>query len=200
MWAGPRDDAVLQSFFDLSGLGDIERDRSLGLAYFQVADDQKERDAKDRYARRATRLMERARSDGLRDSRLDASLAWLRFEMGTGAVLPLAESALLDPALGTHERCTAMFLISATQASQGNSAAAAERLRQLTRLRRHAIDWLLLADCEANLGHEAAATEARESAVRINPRLRRVRLQLAEHYRRQGDEKRAAWHEKRAVP
>jgi len=73
-------------------------------------------------------------------------------------------------------------------------------LRQLIRLRRHSVDWLLLADCERALGNEGAFLEALQNAVRLNPRLWKVHRYLAQHYRQQGNQERAVWHEQRAVP
>ena len=67
-------------------------------------------------------------------------------------------------------------------------------------MRRHALDWLLLATCERALGDENAAEEALVAAVRINPRGWTVHRYLADHFRQQGDAERAAWHEQRAVP
>jgi hypothetical protein len=192
--------AVLRPFFDVSGLSAVDQKRSLGLAYFQAADEQKDAAAKSRYARKGLDLMESAMSAGLREGLLEASLAWLRFEMRLDGFAPLAQSALGYPDLPAQERCNALFLLGADQARQGRHAAAAETLRRLTRLRRHPVDWLLLADCESHLGHEAAARQAQETAVGINPRLWRVHQRLAEHHRRQGDDRRAAWHEQRATP
>jgi hypothetical protein len=192
--------AALQSFFDLSRLDVVDQRRSLGLAYFQAADEEKDAATKAVYARRALDLMERAESAGLREGLLDASLAWLRFEMGLDGYVPFAERALHYPDLGAQERCNALFLLGADLAQQGRHADAAERLRRLTQLRRHPVDWLLLADCEAGLGHEDAALQAQETAARINPRLGRVHQRLAEHYRQQGDAERAAFHQARVVP
>ena len=71
---------------------------------------------------------------------------------------------------------------------------------QLTTWRRQPIDWLLLADCEGTLGHAAAAENAMQTALRINPRLWGVHKHLADQLRRQGKIKEADWHQLRAVP
>jgi hypothetical protein len=198
--SAPHPPAVLRSFFDQSRWSEVERQRTLGLAYYQVADEEKEAGPKAQYSRWALERMEGTQSAGLRDSLLDASVGWLRFGMGLDGVVPPVERALQDPNLAAQERCQSLFLVSAGQMSQGRHEAAAETLRRLTGLRRHPVDWLMLGDCEARLGHQDAAVAAQETAVRINPRDWRSHQRLAEHYRRQGDARRAAWHEQRAVP
>ena len=72
-------------------------------------------------------------------------------------------------------------------------------LRQLTRLRRNANDWLLVAQSEWAVGDEAAAVEALEAAVRINTWLPEVHRSLMQFYLQQGNLDRAAWHRARAV-
>ena len=94
----------------------------------------------------------------------------------------------------------ALFLLADAQAARGRHAEAAAALRELTRLRRHSVDWLLLADCERAVGHADAMAEALGMAVRINPRLWKAHRALADHYARRGDAERAAWHRVRAVP
>jgi len=45
--------------------------------------------------------------------------------------------------------------------------------RELTTLRRHPEDWILLAECEKVLGNTAGELEAEATAIRINPERRR---------------------------
>ena len=140
------------------------------------------------------------RAEGLRDPVVDAALARLRFETGAGDVLSLADEALAHPEFVGQERCNALFLRADALALVGRHADAAATLRELTRLRRHSVDWLLLADCERAVGHADAMAEALGMAVRINPRLWKAHRALADHYARRGDAERAAWHRVRAVP
>ncbi|MBC7820396.1 MAG: hypothetical protein IAG10_26220, partial [Planctomycetaceae bacterium] len=58
---------------------------------------------------------------------------------------------------------------------------------------------MMLADCERNLGNDAAHKAALLAAVRINPRRWKVHQRLAELFRADGDSKQAGWHELRAV-
>ena len=73
-------------------------------------------------------------------------------------------------------------------------------LNQLNGLRRHSLQWLLLADCENAAGNPAGAIAALENAVRINPRLDSAHQHLADYYRRLGNAERAAYHQRRVVP
>jgi cytochrome c-type biogenesis protein CcmH/NrfG len=180
-------------------LSDIDRRRSLGLGYLEVANRAKVPEKIDHYRERALGLLSAVREEGLRDPVLDASLARLRFDMRLDQVEAHAAAALERPDCAGQDRCNALFLLAEARAGEGRHGEARGALRQLTRLRRHAVDWLLLADCEKALGHDAAMIEALTTATRIDPRQWKAHRHLAEHHRRQGDEKKADWHRRRAV-
>jgi predicted CXXCH cytochrome family protein len=190
---------VLRPFLDLSRLSAIDRKWSLGLAYLDMVKPQRDVTHMGDYQQRALELLSEVRSEGLRDPVLDISLAVLRFDLGLDNYLPLSESALTHPKLSALDRCTALYLRANTHARQGRHKEAAAAILEMTRLRRNPVDWLLLADCQKALG-DPAAVDSLEMAVRITPRLWKIHQYLADHYRRQGDKKRAAWHERRAVP
>src|SRR5207247_8715557 len=107
--------------------------------------------------------------------------------------------ALAHRDLVGQDLCNALFFLADGHALHGRPAEAVAALHRLTQLRRHSVDWLLLADCELKLGNQKATMEALENAVRINPRLWKAHQHLAQHYRQQGNVERAAWHERRAV-
>jgi tetratricopeptide (TPR) repeat protein len=198
---GPRPTVPeLRPFLDLSRLGEVDQQRSLGLAYLEAAELDKDGARVGHYRERGLDLLRRAEEAGLRDPPLDVSLARLYFELRAGDGLPYLERALERPDLAGPERCNALFLLATNRANAGRMQEAADALHQLTGLRRQPHDWLLLADCEQALGHADAVRDALEGAVRIDPRLGKAHADLAEMYRRQGDAERAAWHEKRAVP
>jgi predicted CXXCH cytochrome family protein len=196
----PRVAGDLEPFLDLSRLGDIDRRRSLGLGYLELANHENDDRLTAVYRERALDLLSAVRAAGLRDAPVDSALARLRLNMGLDEVLSHAESALALPDLIGQDRCNALFLAADAHVGAGRYEKALESLREVTRLRRHPIDWLLRADCEKALGNPDAAREALETAVRINPRLWKVQQALAEHYRREGDPARADWHQQRAVP
>lgn len=154
----------------------------------------------EEHSRRALELLSAARAAGLRDGELDASLAQLCFHRKVGEPLDLAQSALRYPNLAGQSRCDALFVLAREQAARGNYEEAIAALGELTQLRRYVFDWLYLANYRRAVGEEAAAREAILTAIRINPRQWDVHRYLAEQYRRQGDNERAAWHQQRAVP
>jgi predicted CXXCH cytochrome family protein len=191
---------VLEPFLDLSRLSAVDQKRSLGLGYLEVASLAREESVRVRYQQRAMALLAEVHKMGLRDPALDAGLSRVRFALGHEDFLPYAESALAHADLTGQDRSDALFLVADAEAARRRYAEAVAVLGQLNGLRRHAIQNLLLADCERALGHHAAAETALQNAVRIDPRLWKVHQELAERYRRQGDLKRAAWHQVRAVP
>jgi predicted CXXCH cytochrome family protein len=190
----------LRPLQDLSRLSDIDRARSLGLAYLGAASREEDATWRGRYEARAWDLLSGARATGLRDAVLDAALTRLSHEMKKGGLLEYAQSALADPDLSGPYRCEALSLLANEQADLGRHEDAVAALRELTRLRRHPDDWRRLANSEKALGHPVAADEALLTAVRINPRAWRTHRYLADYYRRRGDLERAAWHELRAMP
>jgi hypothetical protein len=196
---GPAAPAVLRSFLDLSRLSDLDRKRSLGLGYLEVANRKRDGAATGKYRTKALALLSGVRAAGLHDPAVDAALARLHFDLELGEAALYASGALAHPDLAGQDRCNALFLAADAHARQGRHREAITLLVELTRLRRHPVDWLLLADCRQALG-DPTAVEALAQAVRINPRLWRVHERLADHYRRQGDAGKAEWHQQRAVP
>jgi hypothetical protein len=185
--------AVLRPMLDLSRLNEVDRSRSLGLAYLRGASGQKDESAAASFRDRALELLSAVHAAGLRDPVLDVSLARLRV-----AFLPYVKSALAHPDLVGHDRCNALVLLADEHLRHGRYEDAATAMRQVTRLTRRAADWLKLGECEP--AGSPAAIESLETAVRIDVRLWQVHQYLADHYRQQGDQEWAAWHQQRAVP
>jgi hypothetical protein len=190
---------VLRPFLDLARLGDIDQKRSLGLAFLELANRETDRFFAPDYRDRSLKLLSEAHGAGLRDPVLESSLARLRLDMQLD-FLPYAEAALEHRDLEGQQRCNALFMVAERRAADGRHQQAAAALRELTGLRRHPSDWLLLADCENELGNRAGTIAALEKAVAINPRLWKIHAQLARLHDQNGDQKRAAWHLRRAVP
>lgn len=189
----------LRPVLPLPPLSEVDRQRSLGLAYLEVANRTRDRDLYRGYARRSLGLLAPLRAAGLHDPLADAGLVRLHSLLGLD-VLEHADAALAHRDLPGRERCAVLFDRARALAGQGRFDDAIETLREVQALRRDAQDYLLLADCERARGDAAAAIVAFEKAVTINPRLWKVQRHLAGHYRRLGDAERAAWHEARAVP
>jgi len=192
--------ALLRPFRDSARFGDVDQKRALGLGYLEAGNRETDAARAASLRHRALELLSEARAAGLRDAVLEASLARIRFDLRLPDGQTYAESALAFPDLSGQDRCNALFLLADAQAAAGRKQDAVAGLRQLVELRRHSVDWLLLADCEQALGNDAGTVESLEIAVRINPRLWKAHRYLAETYRQQGDAARAAWHQRLAVP
>jgi predicted CXXCH cytochrome family protein len=190
---------TLTPFFDLSRWSEVDRQRSLGLGYMEAAHMAKRADLAEEYRVRALKLLTAVRDQGLRDPALDANLARLRFDLELDGVRPLAESALAGTPADPQDRCNALFLIADALAAEGKRKEAIPYLRELTTLRRHSTQMLLLADCERAAG-DPGHVATLETAVRIDPRRWQVHQYLAEHYHSRGEPTRAEHHRKRAVP
>ncbi len=190
----------LRPFLPLSRLSEIDRRRSLGLAHLETANRSQAPAERAHHQRRAMELLGAAKRDGLPDGVLEASLARLSFELERDGVGALAQGAMARTGLAGQDRCNALYLLADDLVRQGRHEQAREAVRELTRLRRHSLDWMLLARIEHSLGDLAAEEEALSQVVRINPRQWRVHQRLAERHRGRGDKERAHWHEQRAVP
>jgi tetratricopeptide (TPR) repeat protein len=166
----------------------------------EAAEQEKDAGSRARFQKRALELLTEAREAGLKDPILDVALARMHLSMGLADAASFAQSALAYRGLDGPDRCNALSLWANDLVRAKNHAKALEPLRQLTRWRRHPIDWLLLGDCEGSLGNAARAEEAMQMAVRINPRLWGVHQHLADYYRRQDKPNQADWHQQRAVP
>jgi predicted CXXCH cytochrome family protein len=191
---------VLEPFLDLSRLSAADRKRALGLAYLDVLNQARTDGLRRYYAGEALNNLSAARALGLRDSLLDLSLGRSRYMLGLEGFEEFVQSGLKDPDLADQDRCDALYLLASAKFAQREYREAVDVLHRLNKLRRFASQWVLLASCERALGHPAAEEDALQTAVRINPRLWQVQRELAARYRQKGDQKRAAWHQARAVP
>jgi len=195
-----RQPGSLKPFLDVSRLSAIDQKRSLGLGYLETANLERDPALADHYRRHALDTLMSVQKAGLRDPALEAGLARLHFDLRLNGVAEFARSALNYSEISAQDRCNALFQLADEHAKNREYRQAIPLLLELTTLRRHPFDWLMLADCRKNLDGPAAAIEALEQAVRINPRLWKIQQHLAEHYRQQGDAKKAAWHQARAAP
>ncbi len=189
----------LRPMFDLSLLSENEQKRSLGLAFLEFANKDADVAHRPLYKRQALALLTELRASGGVDGTVDAWLARLRFELGMPGVQPFVQSALADPQLTGQDLCNALFLQADGQFQQKRFQQAIQTLEQLAKLRRNSVQWLLMAQCQKELGNEAAMEQALLQAVHINPRLANVQQKLAEIYRLRGNETKARYHEARAV-
>ena len=191
--------ASLQPMFDISLLSESEQKRSLGLAFLELANKEEDPSRRPLYQSQALSFLSEARSTGGVDGTVDTWLARLRFERGMPDVQRYAQEALADPQLTGQDLCNALFLQADAMYHQKRYNEAIQTLEQIGKLRRHSVQWLLMAQCQKAVGNEAATEQALLKAVHINPRLTKIQHDLAELYRQRGNEAKARYHEARAV-
>jgi hypothetical protein len=192
---------ALQPFHDLSRLGELDRQRLLGLAYGKAGAGPGPAVAS--YNQRADQLLTLVWNKGLRDGAVGTTLAraryWLAQYQGGRRpdVRSFCEAALQDADLPGEDRCDAVYLLADLEQSQGHVAEAAKLMRENTQMRRAAGDWILLAQCEASLGHADESLRLFEQAATISPFHTRLRRQLIELCEKRGDHERAEYHRQR---
>jgi len=171
---------------DVSRLSDIDRDRCLGLAYLEFSQTQSGPQAQRHYRNRAVELLESVRNRGLRDAHVDSGLARVYWSDSPRQAAAAALAALEDRPLPPSEHVNALFVLAGLHFRARQWPAAGAALEQLTHLRRHPVDWMLLGLCQAEAGDDAAAIASLRRAAEINPYQRDVHEQLARLYVRQG--------------
>jgi len=191
----PQGSGELAPIGDVSILSTVEQQRSLGLAYLETGNRQADANIGRLFQQKALSLLLEVRDANAHDGVLNAALSRLSYDLQTGQAETFAEAALTDSALAGQDRCNVLFLLSDAAIRRHRYADALPFAKELVTLRRHPVDWLMLADCERATGD--LNIDALETAVRINPRLTNVHRFLAGHHRQTGDVDKARWHELR---
>ena len=88
---------TLRPFLEFPQMSDIDRKRSLGLAYLSASLREKDAEQTARYQKQALELLSAVQKEGLHDPDVDAGLAQLCFDLKTGDPLSFAESACATP-------------------------------------------------------------------------------------------------------
>jgi predicted CXXCH cytochrome family protein len=189
--------ARLVPFLPLAG-DTAEAQRCLGIAYFELALHETQPARRRAYQQEAWTILGRVCDAGEGDGVAWASLASLTYDLELEGHEQQAAHALADPRLEGLHLANALFLQADAEFSAGRHRAALAALEPLSHLRRHSLQWLLAAQCQQRLGNAAGVERALLQAVTIDPSLTETQRQLAAIYRRQGDEARAQWHERRS--
>jgi tetratricopeptide (TPR) repeat protein len=171
--AGPSqggDDVELVPLSDVSHLSPPDRERGLGLAYFEYADRQVTAEGRRECLRRAELLLTSAAKGGLRDADVLAALAVLAWHRDD---LPQAErfasEASAKHAPGSHAPANARLVLADIEMRRGDRAAAEQSFAQLVQLRRSSDDWVLLGRLRESAGDLSGAVEALRQAAAIHP-------------------------------
>lgn len=194
----PQGLAELRPFHATTGISEADQQRSLGLAYVEAGSRQEAPDVANAFRERAWRILRTVRANGPADSAVETALARLAFELQSAPVEPFARAALSDPELSGKDRCNVLFLLAEAAMQRRDDRAALPFAEELTQLRRHPRDWLMLADCRNHTGRDGIP--ALEMAVAINPGLVNVRRFLIQHYTATGKPVEAARHQQRLDP
>lgn len=175
----------LEPIHDQTHLSEVDRARSLGLAYVDLLD-RGVRGSGEAYLKIAHGLLQRFRDSGQSDGEVDATLARLAFEKDPNASLAYADNALRDPSLSAVSRVNSLYAMASIYLDQQRVERALGAMRQLARLRRSAADQALLGDCLMAIGDVPGAISAYEQATAIDANLVAIHELLAEHYERIG--------------
>jgi hypothetical protein len=195
------EDMTLVPSSDVSGLSEQEAQRSLGLAYLLLAKRRPDDPDKPaltpgemRQVRELARaLLEEVRAAGSDDPEVLHGLATLERSRGlrmrlAQAVVDAGERASVDARVG------ALVMLALDHVDSANPASAEPYLRELTLLRRDAIDWSSLGLTAKARGDRDGARDAIGRALAIEPSHPTVQARAAEVHAWLGDAEAAALH------
>lgn len=171
----------LEPVHDISTLGEIDHQRAFGLAYYDHAWLDGGVSLEGELLKARSYLLD-ARERGLRDGQVDAALAQIAVFAGNGSAVELATAALQDPLLPSDPRSGALSLLASRFAASGSYGAAATPLEELLKLRRNAPNWIQMGNLQIRRKNYAAAIQAFEQAVAVDPRQIEAHRTLAQLY------------------
>jgi tetratricopeptide (TPR) repeat protein len=115
-------------------------------------------------------LLKEVFSQGISDGySLEGLRSIAKLEGDMGLTRELSERLLNSTDAPVPARLNAMQFLAEAYRYENRMDEAAVMLEKMTRLRRAADDWRLLADCYSNVGRSEDALHAANRAVRINP-------------------------------
>jgi hypothetical protein len=196
--AAPKILGDLRPLIDLHDWSKEDRQRSLGLAYAELAQRMESSPEAETYRRRAWALLIELHDAGYHEAHASATLAQLAFQMQSPLAESFAAEALADPLLAGQDRCNVLFLLADAAIHEQQPAAAIPFAKELTSLRRQSLDWLMRAQAE-RATHQDFVTSL-ETAVGISPQLANIHQALSEHYSNAGNRERAEHHRRLAKP
>jgi predicted CXXCH cytochrome family protein len=180
-------------------LSGIDRQASLGLAYFQFYREHSNKPEGPEHIARARPLIEAATREGLIDARLAAARAELASEARDAAAAQRwARQTLAAADLTAQEKEAALRILSAIALTEQRPAEAAMHLEELTSLRRDPQHWFLLGLARQRLQDLPGAAAAFERVLEIDPAEPETYLALAPIYGALGEPAREAQCRERA--
>jgi tetratricopeptide (TPR) repeat protein len=161
-------ETTLVPVLNVSRLPEIDRQRTLGLAYSQLFD----ADASQlRLVRqKAAALLDEAMQHGVNDAAVMAARASVAVELGD---LPRgrheAQRALGDKLLSAKDRVASGAILATTYLREGHFDEAGRWAQEITKLRLSPEDWFLLGVCRQRQGDAQGAIQALERVLEIDP-------------------------------
>lgn len=163
-----RGSGELVALSDLSAFSDLDRQRMLGLAYMQAAEDEPDARKARAHELRAFATLREVWKAGLRDVDLAATLALLAGREGHEAA-EYVEYAINHPdAPPPLVRINALLATAAWRAQEGKLTEAISAMGEVVQLRRAASDWKLLGFLAGRAGSRDLARSAMQKAAEID--------------------------------
>jgi hypothetical protein len=188
----------LAPMLDTSHLSEIDRLRSLGLAYLAYYRLHRDDPGAASYLAEARPLLEATAGQGLLDAAVMMAQAQFAGEAGDiSGAQRWAQRALAADELGPEDRTAALRVLADVAVRQNRFSQAEGHLEKLTDLRRDPGDWFLLGLSRQRQGNIRGAADAFERVLEIDPARPETYEMLAPLYRALGDpEKQQAAQEK----
>jgi hypothetical protein len=192
--AGHQRIAELVPMDDVSHLPALERQRNLGLAYAEVARNERYHALAGAYRERARSLLETVRGAGLREGVTAQALALLYHNTDSLRASAYAREALEATDLPVDERAVALQILAYAELKDENHRAAGSLLEELVTVRHFADDWRRLGVSHLKQNQPRLALPALQKALAIRPSRYQVHAALAEAYQQLGEGRRASEH------
>ena len=173
----PDEVARLVPLFTTVECSELDAKRNLGIAYIALS--QREEGvahARD-YVEQGAGMLHECWQAGLRDVELARNLAEVSVGMGREDASAFAHFVLQQEQATGKQRVSALLVLVTGHLKKQEFAEAVKRMREVTRLRRHADDWEYLGQYEFAAGNREEAKKAIRKAIEIDPaRAQRLRL------------------------
>jgi predicted CXXCH cytochrome family protein len=171
--------AKLVPLFTTVEYSELDMKRNLGIAYIALSQREEGVDHARHYVEQGAAMLRDCWQAGLRDVDLAKNLAEVSLITGTGDAGVFARFVLQQEKATGKQRVSAYLVLATEHLKKQEFAEAVKRMREVTRLRRHADDWEYLGQYELAAGNREEAIKALRKAIEIDP-ARAQRLQVPE--------------------
>jgi tetratricopeptide (TPR) repeat protein len=183
---------------DESRLSAFDRQRNLGLAYFEVCRLSTSEKERAFYHERAWNILESLPTRGRVDGETAAVLASMYWKKDRELCNKFAQQALEDKNTPSASRSIVLFLIANSLREENDPQSAILRLQELSQLERNSEVWRVLGQCYLDSNRPREALEAFNKALTIRPFRQTIHLGLADAYSRLGNKQLADEHRETA--